>query len=198
MRRRLLGALLGAAVLATACAGAGAPQTRRAVAAGHPPLSSVVILVDTDVMGAAFASYQGSLPFESRRADSQGFFDRFAQALRDEANAAGLAATVETVSLRAGTPQVLRGRAGEPVLTLRATQYGVLRETVGGRNLGWRGDTSWEFSLAERSGARHETAWSVTVRHVNLNPALCGRYEQCGATLARQVFQQLREAGLVR
>lgn len=198
MRKRLPASLLCAAVLVAACAGTGAPQTRRALAAGHPPLSSVVMLVDTDTMGAAFAAYQGSLPFESRTPDAHGFFTNFAQALREEANAAGLPAAVETVSLRAGAAQALRGHAGEPVLTLRATHYSTLREAVGGRNLGWRGDTTWDFSLAERAGTRYDTTWSATLRNVNLNPVLCGHYERCGAALAHQVFQQLRETGLVR
>lgn len=194
MRRRALCCTLLAGVLAAGCAGT--PQVRQAAPAGHPPLESVLVLVDTDVIGAAFAAYQGSVPFGSRTGNWHGFITHLTEGLRAEARKSGIDAAVEAVSLRAAPPVARGARA---VLTVRASAFTRLKEFVGDRDLGWRGDTSWEFSLLERdANGRFATTWSAGLRHVNLNPALCGNYEGCSQSLAQQVFRQLRESGLAR
>ena len=192
---RRLGLAIGAATLA-ACTGL--PETKVAPAPGRAPLTSIHVLVDRDVIGAAFASYRGSVPFGSRTGDYQGFMENLVAGIQAEAAAASITAQVDVVSLKAAraTPVASRGR---PVLTVKATSYTTRKEVVGGRDLGWSGDTAWEFSLAERKeGSNYQTAWVGVVKHENLNPALCGNYDRCSKALAERIFSQMRKDGLIR
>lgn len=177
----------------------GMAETKVAPPAGHAPLAQLAIVVDTDTIGAAFAAYQGSVPFGAKSGDWQGFIDRLSAALREQATAAGVDATIDVVSMRALRTVPSSTLRGRPVLFVRAVTYTGRKEAIGGRDLGWSGDTNWEFSLSEKQGsAPYARIWLAGVQHENLNPALCGNYERCSPALASRVFDQLRKDGLVR
>jgi hypothetical protein len=184
---------------ATLAACTGMAETKVAPPAGHAPLSHLAIVVDTDTLGAVFAAYQASVPFGSKTGDWRGFIDHLSAVLREQATAAGVEAMVDVVSMRAlriVPSSTLRGR---PVLFVRAMTDTGRKEVVGGRDLGWSGDTNWEFALSEKQGsAPYARIWLAGVQHENLNPARCGNDDRCSPALAGPVFEQSRKGVLVR
>jgi hypothetical protein len=181
----------------TACAGV--TDTRLAPAPGRQPVTTLLVLVDKDVIHSAFAAYRGSIPFGAKTGDYQGFIDNLVKGIQSEAAIAGVDASVSVVSLRAlqGAPPI--ASRGKPVLTIRALSYVTRKETVSGRDLGWSGGTSWEFSLSEKNGsAPYARTWVAGIKIENLNPALCGSYDSCSKDLAQRIFAQMRSDGIVR
>lgn len=177
----------------------GITDTRMAPAAGRSPLSQLLVIVQTDTIGSAFAAYRGSVPFASKTGDWQGFTDHLVAGLKAEAAMAGIDATVELVSTKGLPAGPLPNARGWPVLTIRAVSYTARKEAVSGRDLGWSGDTAWDFSLSERPATGpYARVWAAGIKNENLNPALCGNYEGCSKALAGKVFAQMRKDGLIR
>ena len=178
---------------------AGIAETRRPASPGRAPLSQLIVLIDRDVIGAAFASYKGAVSVvRTKSGDDQAFIDHLVAGVQAEAQAAGVEASVEVVSVKARQAATLNTAFGRPVLMIRALSFAKGTDGEGGR-VGWTGDTSWDFSLAERptSGAYAKT-WAAGIAHEDLNPTRCGDYERCGKSLANKVFVQMRRDGVVR
>lgn len=188
--------LLGAIGLA-GCTGMA--ETKMAAAPGRAPVSQLVVLIDKDVISSAFAAYKSAAPLGARSADYQGFIDHLVSGVQTEAQAAGVEASVEVVSVRARQASSVNTALGQPVLMIRATSFTTRKEAVGGRDLGWAGDTAWDFSLAEKpASGPYAKTWAAGIKSENLNPTLCGNYENCSKALAGKVFAQLRKDGVVR
>lgn len=197
-RARHVGAalLIGAAGLG-GCTGMA--ETRVAGAPGRAPVSQLVVLIDKDVISSAFAAYKGTVPFGAKTGDYLGFIEHLVAGVQTEAQAAGVEASVEVVSVRSRQVSSVNTALGRPVLMIRATSFTTRKETVGGRDLGWAGDTAWEFSLAEKPAAGpYAKTWVAGIKSENLNPTLCGNYENCSKALAGKVFAQMRKDGVVR
>lgn len=189
--------LLAAATTLGACTGM--TETRLAATPGRTPVTQLVVLIDKDVIGSAFAAYKGTVPFGAKAGDYQGFIDHLVSGVQAEAQAAGVEASVEVVSVRARQASTVNTALGRPVLMIRATSFATRKDGVGGRDLGWAGDTAWEFSLAEKPATgSYARTWVAGIKNENLNPTLCGNYEHCGKALASKVFSQLRKDGVVR
>jgi hypothetical protein len=196
-----LRALLACIVAFALSACTGVADTRLARSAVRPPLTSLVILVDKDVIGGAFAAYRGSGRFLSgnRTGDLQDFMDNLRAGLLSEAAAAGIDADVEVVSLQSSRTLQPFFTTGKPLLTIRALSYTKLSRMLGKDDLGWNGDTSWDFSLMEKTAtAAYAKTWVAGVKNENLNPALCGSYENCSRALASRVFVQMKKDGVVK
>ena len=182
--------ILAAAVLLApviALAQAGAPAT-----AVRPPLFTLVVLVDRDVIVEAFASYRGPGASAANPADHRPFLDHFAAGLREQSRASGIDAVVEVISLKeTHAARAAYPAQGRPVLLVRATGFTKA-------NQGWSGDTALEFNLARRGKDDYQTEWEGAIAHENLSPALCGNYERCGKSLAERIFALMRKEGLVR
>jgi hypothetical protein len=192
-----LAAVLAVAAALAACTGM--TETRLAAAPGRAPLSQLVVLIDKDVIGSAFAAYKGTLPLGPKTGDFQGFIDHLVSGVQAEAQAAGIDATVEVVSARSRQASSVNTALGRPVLMIRATSFTTRKDAVGGRDLGWAGDTAWEFSLAERPATGpYAKTWVAGIKSENLNPTLCGNYDGCSKALAVKVFSQMRKDGVVR
>ncbi|HZY19133.1 MAG TPA: hypothetical protein VFE82_11685 [Ramlibacter sp.] len=187
-------ASLALAALLAACGSV--PVTTPAPPTGQGPLRSVVLVVDTDVIGAAFADYQGPAPARARIGEYQDFAGQFTEGLRAEARRAGLEAGVELVSFKALGGDAVGRWQGRPVLVVRASHYTVRKDTAG-RALGWSGDTAWELRLFEAPAGRYATRWSAELPSENLHPALCGAYRRCSRVLAERLFAALRRDGLL-
>lgn len=186
-----------AAVLVAGCTGIA--ETRLPAAPGRAPLNQLVVLIDRDVIGSAFASYKGAMPLGAKTGDYQGFIDSLVSGVQTEAKAAGVDASFEVVSIKARQASSVLPALGKPVLMIRALSFTTRRDSVGGRDLGWAGDTAWEFSLAEKPAAGpYAKTWVAGIKNENLNPMLCGNYESCSKSLANKVFSQMRKDGVVR
>lgn len=183
----------------TACTGV--VDTRLVRSASKPPLTSLVILVDRDAIGGAFAAYKGSgrIPFTSKSGGLQDFIDNLQAGLLTEAETAGIDAVVEVVSLQSNRTLQEFFKTGKPLLTIRAVSYTRLVRTIGNDNLGWSGDSAWDFSLMEKTtAASYGKTWGAGVKNENLNPALCGYYVNCSRALANRIFVQMRKDGVVK
>jgi hypothetical protein len=177
----------------------GMTETRLPAAPGRAPVTQLVVLIDKDVIGSAFAAYQGTVPFGAKTGDYQGFIDHLVSGVQSEAQAAGVEASVEVVSVKARRASTVNTSLGRPVLMIRATSFTTRKEVVGGRDLGWAGDTAWEFTLAEKpASGPYARTWAAGIKNENLNPTLCGNYESCSKALAGKVFSQMRKDGVVR
>jgi hypothetical protein len=179
----------------------GLTETRLAASPNRAPISkNLVVLIDTDVIGAAFASYRGTGPFSSKSADYQGFIDNLTASTRTEAATAGIDAKVELVSLKTLRSGMARfPSSGEPVLVMKALSFTRRMEVIGNRDLGWNGDTAWDFSLSEKvAGSPYKQTWAATTKHENLNPSLCGGYGDCSKAMVSRVFALMRKDGVVR
>ncbi|MDO9359980.1 MAG: hypothetical protein Q7T70_13430 [Polaromonas sp.] len=178
----------------------GVIETRLASRPDRAPLATkLVVLIDSDVIGAAFASYRGTVPLASKSADYQGFIDNLKAGTIAEAKAAGIDAHVEVVSLKALRSGARFPSSGEPVLVMKALSFTRRLELIGNRDLGWSGDTAWDFSLSEKmTGSPYRQTWSATTQHENLNPFLCGNYADCSKALVSRVFSQMRKDGILR
>jgi hypothetical protein len=179
----------------------GLTETRVAASPNRAPVSKkLVVLIDTDVIGAAFASYRGTGPFSSKSANYQGFIDNLITSTRTEAATAGVDAKVEVVSLKALSSRgALFPSSGDPVLVMKALSFTKRMEVIGNRDLGWNGDTAWDFSLSEKvAGSPYKQTWAATTKHENLNPTLCGGYGDCSKAMVSRVFAQMRKDGVVR
>lgn len=192
-RRRLI--LATPALLLAAMACTGVVETRQARGAGRAPLRRLTVRIDTDLIGAAFAAYQGSVPFASRTADWSGFVAHFLDTCRAELRASGIDGMVETISPRTHKVGLAQTDA---VLIFRASAWVTRKEAVTGRDHGWSGASTWEAVLVERSvGETFKRSWAATIASENLNPALCGNYSACSPALARRFFEQLRQDGII-
>jgi hypothetical protein len=178
----------------------GVTETRMAATPNRAPISKkLVVLIDNDVISAAFSSYKGSVPFASKSADYQGFIDHLVASARSEAEAAGIDAKVEVISVKALRSGIPYPSSNQPVLVIKALSFTKRTEVIGNRDLGWNGDTAWDFSLFERVGGNaYKQTWSAVTKHENLNPFLCGNYGDCSKALVGRVFAQMRKDGVVR
>lgn len=178
----------------------GVTETRLAASPNRAPITKkLVVLIDSDVIGAAFASYRGSVPFASRTANYQGFIDNLVASTHREAEVSGLDVKVEVLSLKTLRANAPFPSTGEPVLVIKALSFTRHVEVIGNHDLGWNGDTAWDFSLSEKvAGNPYKQTWAAGTKHENLNPFLCGSYGDCSKALVGRVFAQMRKDGVVR